>query len=203
MKFFLIALLGFQARTVLAQETTQETAVSSQSYTVVPQLSLLQSSLKGSDISGSQTGYDIGANVTMPVSANVMVESGLLYSKMGAKNDALFISDEYDLRYLRVPVGVTYQFGESSWYTRGGAYLAFLTSSERKSQFLGLEAKEDIESNKLDYGVYVGGGYSHDFGSNFKLNVELNYGRGFAKVFKSADAMNESIGLTFGVPWSL
>lgn len=176
-------------------------------YTVVPQVSLMQSTLKGSDISGSQAGYDIGATMQWLVSDGLSVESGLLYSKMGAKTDALWVTNEYDLRYVRMPLGVMYRPGgnDSSWYTRGGAYMAYLTSSERKFQFFGAESsqKMDDDTNKLDYGLYVGGGYTHNFGDNVKLNFELNYGRGLTKVFKNIDAVNESLGLAVGFLWSI
>lgn len=192
------------AVTAFAAESVSRGSLTS-GLTLLPQVSLNQSSLKGSDIQGTQGGYDIGLLVTKPLSADLSAESGLLYSKAGAKNDAFWVSSEYDLRYLRVPVGVRYTFGESNWYTRGGAYLAYLTSAEQKGQILFIEQTTDISSDteKLDIGAQIGAGYVHDFGSNFKMNVELNYSRGFSKVFKNNEAHNESVGLAVGFPWAL
>lgn len=205
-KLLTICLLLGSAQILFAQGKIQANDESSRLYTIAPMISFSQSSLRGSDISGTQSGYDLGVIMSTPMSSQVSLEAGLLYTKAGAKNDYLLLSTEYDLRYLKVPVGAQYAFGESGWYTRGGAYLAVLTSAERKSQFFLVdEPAQDIkgDTETVDFGAYVGAGYSHDFGSSYKLNIELTYARGFSRVLKNTDAHNEAVGLTVGLPWTL
>lgn len=178
-------------------------------YTVSPLIGSTNMSIKGSDISGSTAGAQLGvlANMTAE-NPDLQYETGLLYTQAGAKNDALIASTEYQLEYLAIPVGVQYRLsGEerSYWYARGGLTLAALMSAKSKSTFLGISSETDIKDqvNSFDILPYIGIGSMWAIGESHRLGLDLNYTRGLMKVFKDTSSNSEglAINLTYGFPF--
>lgn len=169
------------------------------SWTLMPQLGVTSFSIKGSDISGSRSGGQIGALVDYQSDTpELQWETGLQYTQAGAKDDAILASVEYELNYLTVPLGVRYRLsgeeaGLSHWYARAGVTLGYLMSAKSKAQVLGFGAEEDIKSqtNTMDVLPYVGVGTTWAMAADQFLGFDFNYTRGLTKVFKDQASTNE------------
>lgn len=181
--------------------------VHAESMTISPVIGLTSMSIKGSDISGSRSGSQLGAHLNFDVGvANMLLETGLLYMQAGAKNDAILASTEYELDYLALPIGVQYNLSgdaKSYWYLRGGATLAYLMSAKSKTTLLGsTTGGGDIkdQTNSFDLMPYVGIGSMWEVGSGGKLGLDFNYTRGLLKVFKDQASNNDGfiVNLSYG-----
>lgn len=153
--------------------------------------------LNGKDSDGDKvdgklrTGFNVGANVEIPVGIDFYVQPGLLFQMKGAK--AKDFPTDISLSYLEIPVNFIYkpELGSGRVILGFGPYAAYAVGGKFK---LGSQ-EEDIE-----FGDQPGELKRFDAGANFlagyefsnKLSFQLNAGLGLLNIANRPDGDDES-----------
>ena len=127
--------------------------------------------LTGKDITGDKyvnklkTGFNIGANVEVPVATDFYLQPGVLFSAKGAKYDNA--DDKTNLSYIEVPVYFIYKpvLGAGKLLLGVGPYAAFAVGGKYKT---------GNTSTDVDFGDQPGDIKRFDAGGNFLVGYELS-----------------------------
>ncbi len=161
-----------------------------QSIELIPNIGVTSFRLvnSSSDLS-SRGGISAGMLADIPTPVDGLIfETGLDYFEAGGKSSDVFGSVEIALGYLAIPLEAKYELynsGETIFFAKGGAKLAFLMTSKQKVEAYPATVETDIkdQTNKVDYiGVLALGGEMAAAGG--KVSLELEYDKGTQKTFK-------------------
>jgi len=161
--------------------------------------------VNGKDFNGDKLsydlvpGYNIGANVEVPIATDFYIQPGLLFTTKGAKADKDYLGQSVDatttLSYLEVPVNFLYKpaLGSGRLLLGFGPYVAFglggktrLEGSGQKKDYdvkyqntvSATDPKDQTYFKKMDAGANLLFGYEF---SN-RLSAQLNAQLGLAKI---------------------
>jgi len=169
--------------------------------------------VNGKDFNGNKTsnnmipGYNVGANVEIPIATDFYVQPGLLYTTKGAKADQDYLGQTVDaktkLSYLEVPVNFLYKpvLGSGKLLLGFGPYVAFglggkssLEGSGQKRDYdvkyqntvTSTDPKDKAYFKKVDAGANLLFGYEF---SN-RISAQLNAQLGLAKINPEYDYLS-------------
>jgi len=161
--------------------------------------------INGKDFNGDKLtnsmvpGYNIGANVEVPIAQDFYIQPGLLFTTKGAKIDRDYSGQPADvtttLSYLEVPVNFLYKpaVGSGKLLLGFGPYVAFGLGGKSKVEGSGVKQDYDVEYQNTvtatdpkdkSYFRKIDAGANLLFGYEFsnKLSAQLNAQLGLAKI---------------------
>jgi hypothetical protein len=173
------------------------------------------------------TGFTAGVGLNYNLSGDgfLSVQPELLYSQKGFSTQGSLATivnfeGDYKLNYLELPVLIKISFGTEAIaaYVNAGPSIGYLLGGRVKGQgnVLGLFGSgynekinftespaltnlNDLNANRLEFGVSAGGGLGYNFGSNSSVFVDVRYNLGLTDFDKNQNAKNRIIALTAGV----
>jgi hypothetical protein len=148
--------------------------------------------INGKDLTGDRLennlifGYHFGVNVLMPVSLEIFLQPGLLFTSKGALDKENSPDLKYRINYLELPLNIVYrgQFGNDFVLVGFGPYLAMalggnvmVGDEERKIDFRNKVSLSDPLTSpylrRFDAGANIFAGYELGNGLYFTLNAQL------------------------------
>lgn len=127
-------------------------------------------------------GVGLGGVVDIPVSGDLVMETGLIYMMKGGQGSVdmgVVVDSSVTLQYLEVPLLAKYILAGGGGYVSGGLTLDLLLKAEMKGEAMGVSVTDDItdDTTALDICAAFGGGGSFTTGAG-KLNVggQLSFG---------------------------
>ncbi|MEO7309186.1 MAG: porin family protein [Chitinophagaceae bacterium] len=164
-------------------------------------------------------GFKAGLTLTYSINPHWAIGGDLLYSLEGVKVKKTVLATTYTTTahndYIRVPLKVSYFFGELGDRMRPKLYLGpslgFLVASNTRVKTengsTSAETKTETKANynKFDLGGMVGAGFNYRVGTATWLNFDLNYTNGFSDITKDDNTFssNRNIGVSLGVAFPL
>jgi hypothetical protein len=190
---------------------TQTTAHNDAVSRVIPQASVLFSNFVGSDARyfNTSSGYSAGLGMDLG-RGQFVLESGLLYRKLGAQLSTDFGNLNITLQYLTIPLLAKLYFddpSESGLYAKAGLLGGALVGKNADINQFGLSASTSaIPIRTFDLEMAVGFGGKLRFSNSNDLILELLYSRGVTTIDDSPNPMtiyNSVIMLTAGLGFDL
>lgn len=137
----------------------------------------------------SLTGGQIGVVTETPLSSELYLSSGLLYSKKGTKISFQGIEGEFPIEYLEIPLSLTFKYdlGASKLFAQAGPYVGVGLSAKIKSgtNVDNIEFGSDVDQmKKIDFGFNFGGGIEIK-----KVQLGINYGLGIVNLSNDPDEL--------------
>jgi hypothetical protein len=137
----------------------------------------------------SLTGIQIGLVTETPLSSELYLSSGLLYSKKGTKISFQGIEGEFPIEYLEVPLSLTFKYdlGTSKLFAQAGPYVGAGLSAKLKGggNTQTIEFGTDVDQmKKIDFGFNFGGGIEIK-----KVQLGINYGLGMVNLSNDPDEL--------------
>lgn len=145
--------------------------------------------INGKDDDGDQlendliTGFNVGANVEIPVGTDIYFQPGLLFSTKGAKSDTSSligtITQTLNLSYIEVPLNIVFKpaLGTGNMLLGFGPYVAYGIGGKAKLEGPGITNEWDVEfkneltvSDLANDAVYM---KAFDAGANFLIGYEM------------------------------
>lgn len=131
----------------------------------------------------NKIGIQLGFIGEIPISNNIYINSGILFSQKGTKYN-FFDPEEFNLsiNYLELPLNISYKYhvGSKKIFAQVGPYLGYVLSNK----FLYSENEESYdygsatdEMNRLDFGLNFGAGLEIS-----KVQLGINYGFGLTNI---------------------
>jgi len=168
-----------------------------------------------------KTGYHLGANVELPVTDQIYIQPGLLFSAKGAKYNSDGATGSTGISYIEMPVNIIYksEMGSGKLFGGLGPYLAYGIGGKLDYKGNGVDVSKNIQfKNSVTLADYIAnfGAYLKplDYGVNFlagyelsnNLSAQLNFQLGLAKINpqieglsgSKATAKNMGFGLSVG-----
>lgn len=138
--------------------------------------------------SNLRPGLAIGAALGLGINELISIQPELLFIQKGGS--APNVELKRTINYLELPVLARFNF--SGFHVAAGPYLGFALGGklkteegERNLEIGSDEANDDLKP--LDFGAYIGGGYSLDIGSG-KLMFDARLGWGFPNLLPGGDS---------------
>lgn len=137
----------------------------------------------GADLSGkkSNTGFNVGGIVAIPLSTNFVFQPELMYSANQGMEFRPNSNTEtnYNLNYVNVPLMLKYKY--SGFYGEVGPYFGFLTSGKIKTKTGSTTSETDIKNSfdGTDIGAALGTGYMTKSG----LGIGARYNMGLQNIY--------------------
>lgn len=143
-----------------------------------------------------RTSFHVGLVAEIPISENFYFGPEVLYSSQGTKINEDGFEGAFELDYIQIPLMAKYYISEG-FNLEAGPQIGFLTSSEVKTEDVGVNTKDFISG--FDYGVNFGLGYNLPVG----IFLQGRYNLGLANVLDSEEfgdekAKNSVIQLSVG-----
>ena len=147
------------------------------------------------------TGFHAGLIGEVPLSDNLYLNTGALFSMKGTKISVLGIGVDFAVNYVEIPLNLAYKYdlGAVKLFGQAGPYAGVGISAKMKGG--GEEETIDFGSDtdqlkRIDYGINVGAGVEIR-----KLIVGANYGMGLANMSNDPDEVmkNGVISLSIGL----
>ncbi len=190
-KFTLIFVLSIVMATLNAQRTGIKAglALGNAHYEYA------QTSISTSNLTGGQ----IGIVFELPLSSEVFINTGILYTQKGTKLSLLGIEGEMPIEYIDFPLGLTYKYdmGNSKLYFQAGPYLGVGISAKMKagtnSQTIEFGSETD-QMKKIDLGLNFGAGIEIK-----KIQLGVNYGLGMVNLSNDPDEVMKNGVLSFSL----
>lgn len=133
------------------------------------------------------TGFHAGLIGEVPLSDNVFINTGALFSMKGTKLNVLGIGVDFSVNYVEIPLNLAYKYdlGPVKLFGQAGPYAGVGISAKMKGG--GEEETLDFGSDsdqikRIDYGVNFGAGVEIR-----KLILGVNYGLGLANMSNDPD----------------
>ncbi|HOW09442.1 MAG TPA: porin family protein [Bacteroidales bacterium] len=133
------------------------------------------------------TGFHAGLIGEVPLSDNVFINSGALFSMKGTKLNVMGMSVDFSVNYVEIPLNLAYKYdlGAVKLFGQAGPYAGVGISAKMKSG--GEEETFEFGSDsdqikRIDYGVNFGAGVEIK-----KLIVGVGYGLGLANMSNDPD----------------
>ena len=144
-------------------------------------------------------GFQIGIITETPLSNELFLNSGILYSQKGTKLSVMGIEAEFPIQYLEIPFGLTYKYDlvNSKIYAQAGPYLGAGLSAKMKAggDEQSLEFGSDTDQMKrFDIGFNFGAGLEIK-----KVQLGINYGLGLVNLSNDPDEMIKNGVLSFSL----
>ncbi len=157
--------------------------------------------INGKDANGDKldyklkTGFNVGANVELPLADEFYLQPGLLFSTKGHKSKT--VDGSRSISYLELPINFLYKpvLGEGKLLLGVGPYIAYGIGGKVKFTGNGTTINRDVKFknsvNQIDYYTSAGAYFKpFDFGANLlagyelsnNLSVQLNAQLGLAKI---------------------
>ncbi|TDM00078.1 MAG: hypothetical protein C4K58_02200 [Flavobacteriaceae bacterium] len=134
----------------------------------------------GSYITGSMVGFNAGVTQEIVLSSDIMLETGLLYTSKGKKDDSkgegYEYSDETNLSYIELPIDFKYKVtGSLPLILTAGPYVAYGVDGKSKetATVTALGVNSSVEKD-IEWGSSEGEYNQWDYGFNFGIGVDLN-----------------------------
>jgi hypothetical protein len=174
----------------------------------------------------SLTGFTAGVGLNYSLSGDnfLSVQPELLYTQKGFAAEGSFLvanfTGDYRLNYLELPLMVNVGFGSETFtfHLNAGPSIGYLLDGRIKGRgsilgFLGTNYNEkinftdepsltrinDVEANRVEFGMNFGGGLGFNFGNNSTIFIDGRYNLGFTEFDRNQNAKNRVIALTAGV----
>jgi hypothetical protein len=131
----------------------------------------------GADLSGkkSNTGFNVGVIVAIPLSTNFVFQPEIMYSaNQGMEFRPTTTSEtNYNLNYVNIPLMLKYK--SMGFYGEAGPYFGFLTSGKIKTKTGSSTTESDIKDSfdGTDMGVALGTGYVMKCGLGFGVRYNM------------------------------
>ncbi len=149
-------------------------------------------------------GVQVGLIGEVPISNEIFLNSGVLFSQKGTKMSLLGVEVKFPINYLEIPFNLAYKYdmGTAKLFAQAGPYLGVGLSAKMKGG--GEEETIDFGSDidqmkKIDIGVNFGGGLEIK-----KIQLGINYGLGLTNLSNDPDELMKngvlslSVALFFG-----
>jgi opacity protein-like surface antigen len=177
----------------------------------------------------SLTGFTAGVGLNYSLSGDnfLSVQPELLYSQKGFSAEGNIVNvinfeGDYRLNYLELPLLVKVGFGSDALtaYLNAGPSVSYLlggringrgnilgigllgTNYNEKIRFTenpSLTNLNDLDANRIDFGLSFGGGIGYNIAANSSIFVDVRYNLGLSEFDRNQDAKNRVIALTAGV----
>lgn len=125
------------------------------------------------------TGYNVGANVQIPVAPEFYVQPGIMFSLKGADQQNEIVNKEVRLGYLEVPVNLVFKpmLGNGHFLLGFGPYVAYgLTAGKDRVAYdseIDLVDPTTAHFKRFDAGANLFAGYEMANGLSMQLNTQL------------------------------
>jgi hypothetical protein len=139
----------------------------------------------------SNTGFNFGVLVGIPISSNFVFQPEVMYSgNQGMEYKPTSTSEtNYTLNYVNIPLMLKYR--SMGFYGEAGPYFGFLTSGKVKQKTATTSTEDDIKKfyEGTDMGVALGTGYimksGLGFGVRYNLGIKNIYSNSALAEFKN------------------
>jgi len=154
-----------------------------------------ESSISTSNLIGVQVGL-IGE---MPISNEIYLNSGILFSQKGTKLSILGVEVDFPINYLEIPLNLAYKYdlGSAKIFAQAGPSLGYGLSAKMKG---------GGDEETIDFGTETDQMKRLDFGVNFAAGLEIkvvqfgiNYGLGLTNLSNDPDELMKNGVLTISI----
>jgi len=144
-------------------------------------------------------GVQVGLISEMPISNEIYLNSGVLFSQKGTKLSLLGVEIEFPINYLEIPLNLAYKYdlGSAKIFAQAGPYLGYGLSAKMKG---------GGDEETIDFGTETDQMKRLDFGVNFAAGLEIkivqigiNYGLGLTNLSNDPDELMKNGVLSFSV----
>nr|MBN2277654.1 PorT family protein [candidate division Zixibacteria bacterium] len=135
----------------------------------------------------SRVGFTGGAFMTYSLNRQFAVQPEILYVSKGAEKDLFFVSAEWSIDYLELPVLLKYDLvpdGKVNPNLFIGPAFALLLSSELRASSYSVDVTDVMKS--MDVGLVFGGGIEYK-----RITFDVRYTLGLMGTVDAADEWNE------------
>jgi hypothetical protein len=163
----------------------------------------------------SRIGLNLGGSLTLPLSDNLGILLGAIYSQKGAKLTAEGGEATFALDYIELPALLALSFptdGPLGARFLLGAAVAFELNCEVQASTEGVEltvgcdqpeAENEINTEAFDIGGVGGVGLTWDAGETFQLSLDVLYNLGLTSIAEDEDAKNRTFSVQAGLGFPL
>jgi hypothetical protein len=191
------ALLCFAAPPVLAQSVGLKAGVTL--ATIDVDTSGVGDAL--ADLWENRTGVVVGGFVDVPLGSGLSLQPEALFIQKGATADFGDIAVSFNLSQLQVPVLLKKRFGAvvRPFFVVGPAF-SFRAAAENESDDIDFDLDVSDTTERLEYGVIVGGGVGVG-----PVSVELRYEHGLSDLAKTdiSEVKSRTFAILVGFGWGL
>ena len=144
-------------------------------------------------------GFHVGVNAEIPLTNQIFVQPGLLFSTKGAKSNDNGSSSSINLSYIELPVNFVYKnnLGSGKLLVGIGPYVGYGIGGKLKYSGGGNDVSQDIKfKSSVSSGDYLANGGAYVKRFDFGLNALVGY-----EITENLSAqLNLQLGLTSIVP---
>ncbi len=137
----------------------------------------------------SRTGFSVGAFLTYSLTDRFAIQPEICYVSKGAEKDLFFVSPEWSIDYLEVPVLLKYDFvpsGPLHPNLFAGPAFAMLLSSEISISDYSADVADVLKS--VDFSLVLGGGVDYK-----RVTFDIRYTMGLTGILDASDKWNELV----------
>ncbi len=166
--------------------------------------SLVNAGYQGGDTSRYKkpNGYSAGLLLDLVGTANLVIETGVLYRQLGTSLENSVEDRDFTANYISVPVSAKYYFGGqegTSLYAKAGVMGSTLISNNS----LYTTPTTKIGARRWETSLLAGLGFKLNVATATDVLVEADYARAFESVFPDTDIYRSDFSGTLGLAFAL